>query len=125
MSKIKGVLVDVQNNTVEVAELEHDLDSFHEVINCRCIDIVDRRIGGKYFSIICDDEGMLTDNPRISAIGDSGYPMLVGNLFVVGSEDGDICSLTDQEAAYVLSKVENLATVKHPEPYKMLTQLDY
>ena len=63
-----------------------------------CIDIVSRRIKDTYFDIICDDEGLLKDNPRITAVDTEGNPMLVGNLiFSHTDENGETIGVTDEE----------------------------
>ena len=44
---IYGVLLDVENKKVEAIEIADDLKKYYEVLNCTCIDIVQRRIGQK------------------------------------------------------------------------------
>lgn len=41
-----GVLVDVEKETVSKIEIKDELDEFYRILNCSCIDIVSRRIGG-------------------------------------------------------------------------------
>lgn len=77
-----------------------ELEDYYRLIGCDCIDIVARKIGDKYFEIICDDEGLLKENPRISAIDKNKMkPALVGNLLIAGptDEDGELTSLTDKD----------------------------
>ena len=101
--KITGVLVDVKTGTVAKATVEKNLDSYYEILNCRCIDVVWRGIGGKRFYIVCDDEALLTSDPRVSAVGVNGEMMLAGNLFVVQTDGGDdLQSLTEAEIRHVL-----------------------
>lgn len=45
--KLLGVLVDVENKKVEAIEIADDLEKYYEILNCTCIDIVQRRIGRK------------------------------------------------------------------------------
>ena len=132
MSKklLRGVLVDVKNETARVVEVQDDLDEFYKILNCDCIDITVRRIGGrcrKKFNIVCDDEGLLKDPQKISAIDNLGQPQLVGNLFIVGGEviDGELTSLTESEVAYILARVQKMGTRKFPAGYPMLTQCEY
>ena len=124
---LRGVLVDVEKETVSVVEIPDELDEIYRILNCSCIDIVDRRIGRKRFNIVCDDEGLYKDPQKISAIDNLGQPQLVGNLFIVGGPDqiGNLTSLTKAESDYILGRVEKMYTIKFPAGYPMLTQCEY
>lgn len=125
---IYGILLDVANKKVEAIEIADDLKKYYEILNCTCIDIVQRRIGRKNFTIICDDEGLFSAAPKISAIDNLGQPQLVGNLFIVAAgadEDGNLIGLSKSEAEYILKRCVNLATRNYPDPYPMLTQCEY
>lgn len=126
--KLLGVLVDVENKKVEAIEIADDLEKYYEILNCTCIDIVQRRIGRKKFTIICDDEGLFSVAPKISAINNLGQAQLVGNLFIVAAgsdEDGNLIGLSKSEADYILKRCVKLATRNYPDPYPMLTQCEY
>lgn len=128
--KLLGVLVDVYNEKAQAVEIEDSLDSFYKILDCSCIDIVRRRIGGRFkktFEIVCDDEGLFREPQKISAIGNLGEAQLVGNIFITGQADGDgnLTSLTEYDVAYVLSKVQKMSTRKFINGYPMLTQCEY
>lgn len=128
--KLLGVLVDVENEKVEAMEIEDDLDSFYKILNCSTIDIVVRKIGGRYkkaFDIICDDEGLFKKPQKISAIDNLGNVQLVGNIFITGTADneGNLTSLSIHDVAYIKSKVQRMGTQKFPEGYPMLTQCEF
>lgn len=129
--KLFGVLVDVKNNEAKAMEIDDELHEFYRILDCTCIDIVQRRIGGllkKSFTIVCDDEGLCCENPKISAIDNLGSPQLVGNLFIVSAGDdgeGNLVSLTEYDVAYIMSKIQRAYTRKYPDPYVMLTQCEY
>lgn len=128
MKKLTGVLLDVENEVVQAIEIEDSSDEFYRILSCETIDIVRRRIGRKQFNIICDDEGLLMDSPKISAIGNLGNPMLVGNLLIVSGqvdEDGNLTSLTKGEIKYVTDRIMTIYTNNFPEGYPMLTQCEY
>ena len=126
MKTIKGVLIDVANEKAGVVEIEESLAGYYDAIQCCCITIVSRKIGGHRFDIVADDEGLLYENPKISAINDMGEPMMVGNLFVVKSTaDGDLRSLTDDECDHIMWFVEMGYTKQYPNGYPMLTQVEY
>lgn len=125
---IYGVLLDVANKKVEAIEIADDLEKYYEILNCTCIDIVQRRIGRKNFTIICDDEGLFSAAPKISAINNLGQAQLVGNLFIVAAgadENGNLIGLSKSEAEYILKRCVNLVTRNYPDPYPMLTQCEY
>lgn len=124
---LRGVLVDVENEKISVVEIPDELDEFYKILNCSCIDIVNRKIGRKRFEIVCDDEGLFKDTPKISAIDNLGTVQLVGNLFIVGSEviDGNLTSIPADDESYVLSKIQRMGTRKFPAGYPMLTQCEY
>lgn len=91
-----GLLIDVKNNNVSV-KMANSLKDYYRLIDCDVIDIVKRCIGGKYYNIICDDEGPLKENIIVSAIDTERKPMLVGNLIVAGDTDdeGELLSLSN------------------------------
>lgn len=93
----------LNENGGNVIDIENDLDTFYDLINCDCIDIVERKCGDTYFNIICDDEGLLKDDPRVSAVDKANVPMLVGNLiFIHTDEDGNTIGITDEDAAVLI-----------------------
>lgn len=102
--RIKGVLIDTVKGTAEITEIDKSLDGYYKVLNCRCIDIVQRYIGNRCFEIICDDEAALADAPLPSAVSPLGEVMLYGNLLVVRFDgEDDVESLTDADIVYILS----------------------
>lgn len=126
--KLRGILIDVENEEVKCIEIEDTLDEYYRILNCDTIDIVNRRIGRKRFEIICDDEGTFKANPKISAIDNFGTPQLVGNIFIVGGEvdeDGNLTSLTKSDAKYVMDRVVHVCTRQFIDGYPMLTQCEY
>lgn len=126
MKKLRGVLVDVENETVKVLEIEDKLDEFYRILNCTCIDIVVRNVHNHMrYNIICDDEGLFKEPTKISGIGLDYSPELVGNLFIVGGEviDGELTSLTDEELSWLLRFIKKMPTKKYPAGYPMLTHI--
>lgn len=122
---IKGIFIDVKNENWTVLEIEKGLQSYYELIECDYVDIVSRKIGKKYFDIICDDEGLYRQ-PKISAIDTMGQPMLVGNLFIVNYDgNGDNASLSDDDIAHVKKYIDVVYTHHYPNGYPMLVQVEY
>ena len=102
---MKAYLIDVNEGRHEVVEIsEHDqLGQFYKLIGCECIDIAVRRIGGKPFNIIVDDEGLLVSHPIISAVDGRMRGMLAGNLVIMGmdSDWGELTGITDEDAELI------------------------
>lgn len=114
--------VDVVRN-----RMPNELEAFYKVLGCSCIDITVRKIGTKTVEIICGDEGLLVESPKISAIDNLGRAQLAGSILVVGRGDseGNLTSLSNEDANYILGKVQLLATQKIKTPYPILTQCEY
>ena len=128
MKKITGYLIDVQNGTAGPVTIDNSLEGYSQILNCNFIDIASRVIGGekREFDIICDDEALMNDDARLSAVDTYGNMMLFGNLFVVKFNGvDDEMSLTVDDINYVKQYVMTLGTYRHPEPYLILTCVEY
>ena len=126
MNRITGYLIDVENNIATTVTIDKNLDAYYNILNCDCIDIVARNIGGTRYEIICDDKALLKDNPKISALDSNMNPALCGNLFVV-KFDGydDVMSLDGNDVTFLNQFVRSFATQNYPVPYPMLIRCDY
>lgn len=125
--KKRMVLLDVYNNEVRDVEID-DLQDMYKAIDCSCIEIPVRTIGGKKYNIICDEEGTFRSDAKISAIDNLGNIMFVGNLLITSAyviEDGELTGLTEEEASEVKKYIRTVSTRKYPEGYKMLTHVEY
>ena len=122
--KIKGVLIDVENDKAEVVEFEPELEEYYRLLDCTLIERTVRKIGNspKRFTFICDEEGMLKANPVISAVNRDMSDALFGNIMVV---KGLGAGLTDEEAEYVLSNVRKVRTALKPNPYPVIYDIRY
>ena len=96
---MKTFLIDVYNRAYGLAEVENELEAFYEKLDCRCINIVVRKVKGVEFDIMCDDEGLLREDRRPSAfVRDTLEPMLVGNLmFFHHDAEGNLTEISDDE----------------------------
>jgi hypothetical protein len=107
MKSILGVLVSFKNNG-ESQFAGHILQyesykSLYPVLNCDIYTIANRRFNNKYFSIYCDDEGLLKEDAMFGACSADQKEMLAGNLFIVKHNDeGEIQSLKQEEVDYIL-----------------------
>lgn len=121
----KALFLDTVNKTTKVVDV-NTLDDYYNLIGCRCIDIVSRKIGRKWYDIICDDEGTFVEDPLISAIDNLGRVMLVGSLIICGlaDDEGELTDLSDNDIRYVKKRIQTLDTRMH-EGLLMLTQCNY
>ena len=126
--KITAYLIDTEKQEHRKVEIEDSLETYYRMLHCDCIDIVKRAVGPEkiLYEIVCDDNGALHKN-RISAIDRNGAAQLVGSLMVTGlaDENGDLTSLSDDDAAYIESCIRNVPTVMFPQGNVMLTGVEY
>ena len=107
-----GYLIDPEGHT-GVIGIPNSLDEYYELLNCRTIDIVKRKIGGKYYDIICDDEGLFKDEVRVSAVDSNGNAMLVGKLLICNDDGkGNEASLTHDDILNIEANICKIAFVK-------------
>jgi len=124
---MKALLLDTINKSTRVVNPE-SLEDYYNLIGCNWVEIVTRRIGRKYYDVICDEEGTFVDDPLISAIDDIGRVMFVGNLIICGqvNEDGENTDLTANDIRYIKKRIQPMYTIKHQdEQLLMLTNCNY
>lgn len=102
--KLKGFFVGV-NGEYGVRECADELQAFYDLLNCSYIECPVRVFKGKRLVVICDEEGTLKSDAKLSGVAtDKGrYEFLVGNLFVVGSDGENFRSLDSEEIGAVAS----------------------
>ena len=104
--KLLGVLLDTETGTAKAVRLDDNLESFYKALHCTTIDIVSRCVDNKRFDIVCDDEALLKEHPRLTAMGSYlSVADLYGSLFVVGEADaeGNLTSLSRADVKRILS----------------------
>lgn len=73
--------------TCTIEHIEDDIETYYQLIGCRCIDIVTRYFGGVAFDVVLDDEGLLkaneTEEPPTSWWQEQGYTPAYEGLFGV------------------------------------------
>lgn len=126
--KLTLFLVSIEDKKAEKVVIEHSLQAFYDTIHCvyDTIDIVARKIGGKYFDVICDDDGLAREPHHCSAVSNEGEPMLVGS-FLVAKHDkaGDTRSLTDEDIALIQKSVRVVCTKNLPMPHPIIWGMEY
>lgn len=124
---MKMLLLDVENKEVKVVEA-NTLDDYRKFIGCRYIDIVRRWIGDVVVEIVIDDEGATIDNPKVSAIGVDGTPMLYGNLLIASgrvTDDGELTEINGAELDELMDNIATITTSIYKEPYPVFVEVDY
>ena len=111
MKKV-GYLIDPEGQTGGV-EIPNSLDGYYKLLDCKTIDIVSRKIGGKYYDIVCDDDGLFRDNPQISMIDGTGMAMIVGKFLICNHDGhGNEASLTQDDILNIEANVCRRVFVK-------------
>ena len=122
--KLTGYLVDVLDDLSGPITISNTLDALYNVLNCDLIDVTYLTLGEKEFCVIVDDEGLLKDSPKISAVSDTGRPVLVGNLLLVSADGGaDFASLTPADISLIEKHIRLIATAQNPLPYPALCNI--
>ena len=124
---MKMLMLDVVNKNIKMVEA-NTLADYYKLIGCRCLDIIHRRIGDAEVEIVLDDEGLLVENPKVSAINVDGTPVLFGNLLIASgrvTDDGELTELTEEEVDEIMDNVATITTSVYTEPYPAFVEVDY
>lgn len=90
------------------------LSDYYRYLNSECFDIAVRKVGGTYYDIFVDDIGLFREEPVITAISNSGEPMLVGNLIFANHDTcGNTTSLSENDILSIMDST-GFAVVKKP-----------
>lgn len=104
---MKGLLIDVHNARIQEVEVS-ELDDYYKWIGCENIDITSRKIGGRIYDIICDDEGFFHE-PVLNSLYGSGETTGLGNqIYQWKGEQNTVLQMTafsknDEKATVILS----------------------
>lgn len=124
---MKMLLLDVNHNRLEMVEA-NGLKDYYKYVNCRCIDIVRRKIGDTRVNLVIDDEGALVQHPKPSAVDINGNVALCGNLLVASgrvTDDGELTELTQEELDDIMNNVAEITTKFHKHPFRIFVELGY
>lgn len=104
------ILSDTRFNVVALDDQPITLDLMYQLIGCSTVERLPVKIGDKTFTAWFDEEGKFSALNKPNAVmmdyDDKVHDWLAGTvLFFSENDEGDILPLTDQEAAYFLSKV--------------------
>lgn len=120
---MKGYFINVKDGFSEVVDVKDCLEVFYEKIDCTTIDIVNRKIGGVYYAIVCDDEGLYAERVTVSAATKAGDPVLVGNLLIFkNGKDGELAGLSGEDVERVRKNIYLALNDKRAWP---IVQVEY
>lgn len=130
IKKITAYYINTKEPEPKVIEVKPDYREYQKLCNSRVIDIVNIKIGGKPFDIICDDEFLLKSGQQVTALNLSGQPVLLGNLIICNFDDstGEEKSITEADIIHLLANTVILTTPEEHTPkliWPALTNLDY
>lgn len=105
----------------------NSLDDIYTALGCETFDIANRDVCGKRFDIYVDDEGLLKENPIVSALSKDLKPMLVGNLlFAHHDRHGNSTAVSDDDIAHLKRCVVNVFAYDTDDIlYKAMFPVDY
>lgn len=111
-NKVKVLII--KPNDVYTKVLNDDYRDFKKEINISSpITCIQRKIGGKYFDIWCDDEGLfkVDDNGTIQATGfcRNVQEILAGNIMIANNDgEGNVLSLSDEDIDLIKTEIRTL-----------------
>lgn len=98
---------------------EVEIDSFYDILSTLEISVFDvayRQIGVDESRIYCfyvDDNGLLKENPIVSAWGATDNSTLVGNILITKpGSDGEDESLSQSDIDYIISNTHNIIDIQ-------------
>lgn len=89
----------------EVIDIKNELSEFYKLIDCRHIDITYRKMRGKTYAVVCDDEGLLKEKPIVSFLTVHPFERnldLVGNIVIANIKEDDLDDLTDEDVENIM-----------------------
>lgn len=113
MKKIVALYLNVEESKgLEMVEVGCDTnEDFYNLISCETIDIVSRKIGGKEYCVVCDDEGITKPYPIVSTIFKGNERIsTVGSIVITGNADefGELTSLSESD----IKKIRNQVSIQ-------------
>lgn len=125
---MRVMLLDTDILEPQIIETEGGLKEWYRLLRCDSIDIASRKIGGRYYDLIIDDEGLQKSRVKITALDKEQQPVLVGNLIICNYDgDGGETSLTDEDIENITSQLLILteANAEQPEKWLAISNVEY
>ena len=93
---------------LEVVEIEPKLDTYYKMLDCDTVEMPSRKIGGKYFIFICDEEALCGKVFTVTVRSKSDDELnLVNSVIICNTDDeGNEVSLSDEDIALIKSRFD-------------------
>lgn len=96
------IVIDTDILQPQVVDTMGGLQEWYRLIKCTSIDIAYKQIGGRYYDIILDDEGLFTERAKVTALDPEQNPALVGNLVICNYDgEGGEAGLTEEDIEHI------------------------
>lgn len=121
---MKGLLLKAGKRTIEdygiEVEFSDTLQEYYDMLECGCIEVIERSIGNRPFSFVCDEEGLLKSDPIPCCVNAFDREIIYGNVLVTGlpDEEGNLTSLTDEDVPLILNNTLRVFTTSGKNPGK-------
>jgi len=103
------------------------LNDYYKYLECDCIDITTAMVNGNVVNIIVDDEGLMKENPVLSAFyvdeNETEWEgALAGNLLFCGEadEEGELTDISKKTAMYLLTRVRSRVTYDEENGHELI-----
>lgn len=93
---------------LEVVEIEPKLDTYYKILDCDTVEMPSRKIGGKYFIFICDEEALCGKVSAVTVRSKSDDELnLVNSVIICNTDDeGNEVSLSDEDITLIKSRFD-------------------
>lgn len=92
----------------EFMEITDELATYYTLIDCDTIDMVVKKIGDRYYNVVCDDVALYDPDFIITMI-DPDYKddIIAGTIVITGlaDADGNLTDLTDDDAKNISNHI--------------------
>lgn len=104
-SKIRVGIFDGLSKNIRFETVDNDLQTWYDIIDCRCIDIVE--FAG--FDLICDDEALLHGDTKPTILRYDNYDNLIsaiyGTVVICSNSDEELDSLTVSDIEWLIDNI--------------------
>jgi len=116
--EIRVIVIDHETSTVEERMIVPSLDTYYDIIGCRCIDVVRRSVRGFEVDVICDDEALLRDEEPVPAMSTTTHSDIIfGKVIICDVDDeGREIGLDDEKFHAVMYAIGS-GVIRVPEQH--------
>lgn len=116
--KIRVIVIDNETSTVEERMIVPSLDTYYDIIGCRCIDIVRRSVQGCEVDVICDDEALLREEEPIPAMSTLDHSDIIFGKVIICDVDNEGAEIgLDEEKFRAVMYAIGSAVIRVPDQH--------